>query len=236
MRKSIKRILFFIRSIQENDASYSQLKHYFKWSASLNPEASSIKDEQPWVTYDVIGFLTSKLNNKSVVFEYGGGGSTLFFVKRVQEVVTVEHDKSWFEILSQIIKDKNYSNWKGSFKLPQMGDLVDSPSISKPEHYSSDDDLSIGYNFKDYASFIDSYPDNYFDIVLVDGRARPSCLKHSIDKIKKGGLLILDNSNRKYYLEDLKETIKNNFETVIDNTGPSPYTESFTKTTVWRKK
>lgn len=232
MRKSIKRILFFIQSIHENGASYSQLKHYLKWLRALNPSASSMKDEQPWITYDVIDFLKSKVNNTSIVFEYGGGGSTLFFVKRVHQVITTEHNEEWFQILSRAIKDKKYTNWVGSFKPGQKGDLIQTPDQANPDHYSSDDDHSIGYNYKEYVTSIDTYPNNYFDFVLIDGRSRSSCIQHSISKIKKGGFLILDNSDRNYFIENLK----NGFEIVIDSFGASPYSESFTKTTVWRKK
>ena len=236
MKTSIRYFIYLIRQNKNNGSSYSQLKHYFKWKRSLNPESSSVKDEQPWITYDAIDFLKLNINSASKVFEYGGGGSSLFFVKRVKEVITVEHDLAWFQKLSQIINEQQYSNWKGSFVFAQKGDIVVSPDKANPEHYSSEDEKSIGYNYKDYVSFIDNYSDNYFDVVLVDGRSRVSCIKHSISKIKQGGFLILDNSDRNYYVEQLKEIIENNFEIIIDNYGASPYSQSFTKTTVWRKK
>src|ERR1035437_1514773 len=229
MNTSFRYFLYLIRSNKNNDSTYSQLKHYFQWKKSLQPDSSSVKDEQPLITFDVIDFLKSNLNNKSKIFEYGGGGSTLFFVKRANEVITVENDQDWFQILSQIIKDKKYTNWKGSFKLAQKGDLVAQPDQANPEHYSSEDEKSTGYNYKEYVTFIDNYPDNYFDMVLVDGRSRSSCIMHSINKIKKGGFLILDNSERNYHTESLK----NNFDVIIDNYGASPYSQSFTKTTVW---
>ena len=37
------------------------------------------------------------------------------------------------------------------------------------------------------------------DFVLVDGRARRSCALKAMDKLKKGGILVLDNSERKRY-------------------------------------
>lgn len=53
-------------------------------------------------------------------------------------------------------------------------------------------------NLHDYAD-VSMLTDNFFDVVLVDGRNRGNCLLNSIPKLKKGGLLILDNSER--YLE-----------------------------------
>lgn len=50
-------------------------------------------------------------------------------------------------------------------------------------------------NLDDYAD-VSILKDSYFDIVLVDGRNRGNCLLNSIPKLKQGGVLILDNSER----------------------------------------
>ena len=60
-----------------------------------------------------------------------------------------------------------------------------------------------------YASVIDRFPDGYFGLVFVDGRSRPSCVKHSIPKIKSGGFLILDDADRNYY-KRAKELLNSN--------------------------
>ena len=38
-----------------------------------------------------------------------------------------------------------------------------------------------------------------FDIIFIDGRSRIKCLINSLDLIKKNGVIIFDNSNRKEY-------------------------------------
>jgi len=38
------------------------------------------------------------------VFEYGSGFSTLFWLERVKEIVSVEHDKVWFEKIFEKVK------------------------------------------------------------------------------------------------------------------------------------
>ena len=40
-----------------------------------------------------------------------------------------------------------------------------------------------------------------FDIVLIDGRDRVRCAKNAISKLKSGGILIWDDSDRGYYEE-----------------------------------
>src|SRR4051812_14883663 len=46
--------------------------------------------EIPWFSYAAIDFLDAALRTNMTVFEYGSGGSTLFFAKRAKSVFTVE--------------------------------------------------------------------------------------------------------------------------------------------------
>lgn len=227
----------FSKQAKKNGGNvWSQLNYFFRWKKSLDKNASSVKDEQPWITFKAIDYLKKNVTNQFNVFEYGGGGSTLFFVKRAKEVITVEHNEEWFGILSGMMVQKNYRNWKGNFIKAQDGDFVNAPDMANPDHYSSGDIPSKGMNYHNYAAAIDAYPENYFDIVLVDGRSRPSCMKHAIPKIKKGGLLILDNSDRDYYLTFFKTMLSEQFITVLDEVGPGPYSMDFSKTSIWKKK
>jgi hypothetical protein len=54
-------------------------------------------NELPWVTYAFIDFIRPRLNSTMRVFEYGSGSSTLFYARLVGNVVSVEHDKNWYE-------------------------------------------------------------------------------------------------------------------------------------------
>lgn len=57
----------------------------------------------PWVTYSFIDFIKTRLNKKQAIFEFGSGNSTFFYAKYANKVVSVEHDKGWFD---KIIKQK----------------------------------------------------------------------------------------------------------------------------------
>ncbi len=226
----------FIQQIKEHRASWSELKYYLRWKKSLRPETSSVKDKQPWITFAAIDILDNYLNSSSRVFEYGGGGSTLFFADRVKEVVTAEHDREWFNVLADIIKSEGLTNWKGLFIEPEKGDLFPVADKANPGHYSSEDEKFKGLNFKAYAFAIDSFPDEYFDVVLVDGRSRPSCMKHGIPKLKKGGFLVLDNSDRTYYTTFFSKVLSDNFTNLLHSSGACPYLTWFTQTSIWKKK
>jgi len=104
----------------------------------------------------------------------------------------------------------------------------------KPDDYISSDARYQGQAFVNYAKSIDPYPDAYFDIVLIDGRARPSCVAHAQHKVKVGGYLILDNSERDEY-RWIHESLANDLWKKQSFYGPGPYVMNFWGTTYWQK-
>lgn len=60
-------------------------------------------DPIPWVTYSFIDFIKDRIDNTHVIFEFGSGNSTFFYAKHANKVVSVEHDKAWF---NKIVKKK----------------------------------------------------------------------------------------------------------------------------------
>ena len=52
----------------------------------------------------------------------------------------------------------------------------------------------------DFATTITAFPDESFDLVLVDGQdERVGCVESAAPKLKRGGLLVLDDSDRPEY-------------------------------------
>jgi hypothetical protein len=72
------------------------LKSHFS-GYPCRPDGSAL----PWMNYAVIAFLEQRLNRDLSLFEYGSGFSTRFYAARVGRVTSVEHDRSWFEIVSK---------------------------------------------------------------------------------------------------------------------------------------
>ncbi len=214
----------------------SPFQYYFRWKRSMRKGASSVSDELAWVSFQVIDFLNKNIGSSSKVFEYGGGGSTLFFLRRANEVVTVEHNEEWFKILSTKISKEKAVRWKGAFVPAEKGLPMTNPDAAVPEHYYTTDEAFLDSNFRRYASHIDTFPEGYFDCVVVDGRSRPSCLVHAMPQIKEGGFLVLDNSEREYYREKTWPMLQGSFESVIDHFSPTPYSKEFTRASVWVKK
>lgn len=57
----------------------------------------------PWMSYSAISFLEGRINGNMSVFEYGCGYSTLWWAKRVKNIVSCEHERSWYEKMMKLI-------------------------------------------------------------------------------------------------------------------------------------
>ena len=57
----------------------------------------------PWVTYSFIDFIADRIQKDHTVFEFGSGNSTFYYAQRAQKVVSVEHDKTWYDKISSAI-------------------------------------------------------------------------------------------------------------------------------------
>ncbi|MCU0390382.1 MAG: hypothetical protein MUE81_04640 [Thermoflexibacter sp.] len=171
------------------------------------------------------------------VFEFGAGGSSIFFANKVQKIISVEHDKSWFTNVEVEIAKRKLTNWEGYCVEPVFLESdIGSTNIADPKQYLSGDLQYKNFSFKSYASYIEKYDDNFFDMVFVDGRSRPSCLMHSFNKVKKGGYLVLDNADIDYYLTHFNKDILNgSFKLIFDKYGAGPYSSLFWETVVWQK-
>jgi SAM-dependent methyltransferase len=59
----------------------------------------------PWFTYPFIDFIAKKIHSQMTVFEYGCGFSTIWWSKMVKEVVSIEHDKKWYEMARSAVPE-----------------------------------------------------------------------------------------------------------------------------------
>jgi hypothetical protein len=69
------------------------------WTNSFNKKMPVDKNDNPlpWLSYPMIHFLEHYLDKNMTIFEFGSGNSTLFFAERVKRVVSIEHDKKWYD-------------------------------------------------------------------------------------------------------------------------------------------
>lgn len=170
----------------------------------------------PWMTPAAIDIINAILTPDLKGFEFGSGRSTLFIAPRVEELVSLEHDVAWYQYISEELMKRSLNNVHYFLKPPAS---EPSKTIGYPKNNY------INYTmpripatcYTEYAAFIDQYEDEEFDFIIIDGRARVECTQHAIPKLKKGGVLILDNAERNRYASI--HTMLRNWKSVFTTSG-----------------
>jgi len=177
-------------------------------------KAATMALRQPWWPYAMVDYLDSVLPHHPRVFEYGGGGSSLWLCDRGASVTIVEHEPGWSKKLQEI--------------LPPSAEVV---LIPPNEHGHIASSAQSGY-FDQYVKSVDSHPDGSFDLVIVDGRARVDCVFRAKMKLKIGGYLLLDDSDRARYQAAIDMLSSWPSKTIRGLKAGSPIPAS---TTVWMR-
>ena len=113
------------------------------------------------------------------VFEYGSGGSTIYFAKRAASVTSTEDNREWLERVQAHLAAEAISNATLLFRPFDFCHPVD-------------------FEKSDY---LQSIPDRPFDMIIVDGteesvQVRPTCFRYAETRIAPGGVIIVDDSWR----------------------------------------
>lgn len=126
----------------------------------------------PWLTDKGVEFLEEFIaeHPSAKILEFGSGASTVWFAKKGIDLFSVEHDRKWYTLVKK---------------------TIESDPDCVPIHYF--------LRTRPYYSICKEFPDEYFDLILVDGRNRKGCVYAGLPKLKKGGVLMLDNAERRYY-------------------------------------
>lgn len=228
---------YYLQQIKWNQSAgskWNQITYFKRWKRALRGGSNTMQDRLPWLTFPAIDLLQRSVKRSDRVFEYGGGGSTLFWADHAGEVVTVEHDPTWFAALEEQMATEQKINWKG-IHVPAEPTIISSGDPAEPQVYASADPDSKGKNYKAYVQVIDGYPDAHFDVVLIDGRARAACLYHAVVKLKSGGLLVLDNAERTYYTANNHKAL-DQLTPVLSGMAPVLHGRDFSETRIYRKR
>jgi hypothetical protein len=199
----IENLQFIIKLCLKKPA---QCRYLWRWFQSL-PDNYLIKNQLPWLVFAAIDFLEDLDLKGKKVFEYGSGGSTLFWLRKGANCVSLEHDRSWYEKMKPLLEQQDSVNYR--LAEPELLEKQSTKEdYTNPDTYRSGSPDFTHHSFQAYIRQIDSFPDHYFDVILVDGRARPAAIAHSIKKLAMQGILIVDNSDRDYYFTQTMTSLK----------------------------
>lgn len=182
---------------------------------------AGLREKTPWISPACIRILNSILIKKMKGLEYGSGISTIYFARKTGNLVSIEHDKIWHEHIRTLLAKSKLSNVNYILISPDRPE-----SKKKIENRCKAEFDSENMNYKAYFEYMSSFPENHFDFILIDGRARVECSRRAIDILKSGGIFILDNSERTRYKP--VHDMLNGWQKVHTTTG-------LTDTTIWFK-
>jgi hypothetical protein len=138
--------------------------------------------EVPWISFPALRYLEQFIRPHHAVFEYGGGGSTLWFARRARSVLTMESEADWHGRLAQTLEDRGLKNATCEFHA-LSGD--------SPDRFGKD-------------AFFRRIESETWDVVLVDcylgfsaeryGLTRPFALELALQHTNPGGIVVLDDS------------------------------------------
>lgn len=148
------------------------------WLSDRLFKLSPMKASLPWMPYSTILKLHSVISKDFNILETGCGGSSLFFLQRCKTLTSLEHDKKWILELENKISCPNYKN-RWSLVLRDL--------------------TTEAINQSPYLDYIKNQKEEAFDLISIDGRLRSESLTIASSKVKRGGFILLDNSDRHQY-------------------------------------
>lgn len=131
--------------------------------------------ERPWIVPAAVGYLRRRIRRSWRVLELGSGRSTLWLARRAGSVLSFEDNEFW---------------------LAQVSERVDAARLDNVE-------LRL-LPVERIAAELSAMPDASLDLLVVDflespGATRVEAVRAGREKVRPGGYLLLDDSDRPSY-------------------------------------
>jgi SAM-dependent methyltransferase len=136
---------------------------------------------EPFLAPAAVRFLDTSLPREGIGLEWGSGRSTQWLAKRLNRLVAVEHDSSWYNQVLKQLKESALDNV--DYRLIPLEHLSEEPTQPKYDPVPR------------YVGFVEEFPDSYFDFIEIDGHYRQACVLAALQKLKLGGFLLVDDTN-----------------------------------------
>ncbi|MFL5906657.1 MAG: O-methyltransferase [Solirubrobacterales bacterium] len=153
------------------------LSGWLRYPAAWLRARSGRTPERPWIVPAAIGWLGRRIRSDWSILELGSGRSTAWFARRAGRVISLEDNEYWHARTRE--------------RLDEAG-LVNVDLRLRP--------------VEDFPSEFSSLPDRAFDLVVLDFLEAPTvtridCLHPAMKKVRPGGYLLLDDSDRPGYAD-----------------------------------
>lgn len=130
--------------------------------------------EAPWITRRACAYLDEWLAPEHVGCEWGSGRSTLWFAARVGTLYSVEHDPGWYQQVTAKLVERGAHHVE--YRLARADDRDASGEWSYVRSAGGTCEM--------------------VDFALVDGIYRDRCAQLAMERLRVGGLLIIDNAEQ----------------------------------------
>jgi predicted O-methyltransferase YrrM len=135
---------------------------------------------QPWWNPDAIRYAGRLIRTGSRAFEWGSGSSTVWLTRRGVQVTAIESEPEWADRVKQSCPTADIRTIPGE----DVGTMRSEPALrDHGEHY-----------FDKYVTAIDEFSDATFDLIIIDGICRRECAERAVAKVKRGGIVVLDDT------------------------------------------
>jgi predicted O-methyltransferase YrrM len=133
--------------------------------------------QRPWIVPAAIGWLRRRIRSNWAVLELGSGRSTVWFARRAGSLISLEDIEFWHGQTRERLEEAGLSNV----------------------------DLRL-MEVEEFPREVASLPEGAFDLVVVDFLEAPTvnridCIRPAMKKVRPGGYLLLDDSDRPGYAE-----------------------------------
>lgn len=128
-----------------------------------------------WMHEKEKAVIEKYLSSNATVMEWGSGGSTIEFSKKVSKYYSVEHNEKWYSKVKEVISSNTTLFYRPVNKIPP-----------EEPHYNQS-------TYEYYQSYIDVVYEigEMFDLALIDGRARRLCALKIIPYLKPNAVVII---------------------------------------------
>jgi predicted O-methyltransferase YrrM len=123
----------------------------------------------PWIPYQATELIGRLIQSDWKVIEFGSGMSTIWLASRCAFMRSVESNADWYDRVSAMLRTRHLDHVR--YVLRTGGDYSD----------------------------LSEYGVGFFDFALIDGRYREDCVTSTLAKLRPGGWIYLDNTDRMDY-------------------------------------